>query len=142
MKYFALVLALAVTMLTATSGHAAGLVILDCTQVNNKGEPVDLERDRIHHLLEINYDAHTVRAHLVTADGAPVTIQGYATPNITSRAQISDNEIKWGNPASSYFALGRYSGTLTEQTFFAGNVGWRTILSQCRPYAPNRQKQF
>src|SRR6185437_2140746 len=128
-------------MFIAVPGHAAS-VILECIQVDNKGEPVDPDRARIHHLLEINYDARTVRAHLVTADGAPVTIQGYATPDITSPAQIGENEIKWGNPSSSYFALGRYSGTLTEQTLFAGNVGWRTILSQCQPHAPKRQKKF
>lgn len=142
MKHFVPLLALAATMISAAPCHAAS-VILECIQVDNKGEPVDPDRARIRHLLEINYDARAVRAHLVTADGAPVTIQGYATPDTTSPAQIGENEIKWGNPSASYFALGRYSGTLTEQTLFAGNVGWRTMLSRCQPYAaPKRQKKF
>ena len=111
--------------------------------MNNKGETlVDPENPGKHNLYEIDYAARTVRARIIDADGAPLTIQGYTTPDTTSPAQISDNEIKWGR-SSSYFTLGRYSGKLTWDALVGGNVGWKTFWFRCQPYAAlKRQKKF
>lgn len=123
-------------------GRAAASLILEC---KTKGISPPW-----HNLFEVNYDAHTVRASFVTDDGAPALYpNGSRMEERTYSAQISDKEIKWAfinNTQRIYYTLGRYSGTLTVVMNLAMDDGrWRDPVparSECKPYAPSRQRKF
>ena len=117
----------------------ANMVVLECVFGTSADQP------QMHHLLEIDYAANTVRSHYVDDDGAPYTLNGHGMGDSTNPAQITDNTIAWTEPVvrgNAYEKLGRYSGELT--TAVVDDDGRRMNFGQtCHPWTPpQRQRQF
>jgi len=61
----------------------ANMVVLECVFGTSADQP------HMHHLLEIDYAANTVRSHYVDDDGAPYTLNGHGMGDSTNPAQIT-----------------------------------------------------
>ena len=120
-------------VLAATPARAAVSVTLECVLIGANGQPAPYLH--WHQLLDIDYDAQTVREYRVDDDDVILTVGGQLA-DMTIPVQIGEKEITWQVRDVSQ-TLGRYSGiwTATSATF--------VMRLQCQPWTPsNQQRKF
>lgn len=136
-----LLLGIAAMLAASATAHATVSVTLEC--MSNLAHGADTPG--VHTLYEVDYDAGTVRNHVVDDDGAPATLNGQPYADRTFRAEITDREIKWTEDMAAgpiYRTLGRYSAQLQSDMVFEGR-GTDTVHAVCRLWTPTHQtRQF
>jgi hypothetical protein len=125
--------AVAFAVALAATPACANTVTLECVGLDQNGQPKPIPD--WHALVEINYDAQTVRTYVLHDDG----VVDRQAAVLTYPAQILQDEITWStSDGKARMTLSRTTGDET-----AVNALYGTFKSHCDPWAGSMQpKRF